>query len=103
MRQPDDLDPHQCNIFLSRYTRYIFVGNVHDPAGQAAYCRHCQAELISRDWYEITSWNLTADDECNKCVHHVPEYLGRRRAGGIEALADIAQCAGARSRAWQTI
>jgi len=46
--------------------RYAFTGNVHDPAGQATYCHHCQALLIGREGYEITDWHL-AEGTCNRC------------------------------------
>jgi pyruvate formate lyase activating enzyme len=47
--------------------RYAFTGNVHDPAGQATYCHHCQALLIGRDGYEITAWQLTNTGKCRNC------------------------------------
>ena len=30
--------------------RYVYTGNVHDPAGQTTYCHHCDATPIERDW-----------------------------------------------------
>jgi pyruvate formate lyase activating enzyme len=57
--------------------RYVFTGNVYDPPGQATYCHTCQAELIGRDGYRITSWHLTADGKCDAC--------GQRCAGVFDA------------------
>ena len=54
-------------IAMKNGVRYAFTGNVHDPAGQATYCHHCQALLIGRDWYEITAWHLTDEGKCKKC------------------------------------
>ena len=47
--------------------RYVYTGNVHDPAGQATYCHACGSVLIGRDWYDITTWHLSADGRCGKC------------------------------------
>ena len=29
--------------------RYVYTGNIHDPAGQTTYCHVCEAPLIGRD------------------------------------------------------
>jgi pyruvate formate lyase activating enzyme len=47
--------------------RYVFTGNIHDPAGQTTYCHGCNATLIGRDWYDLDAWNLTAEGRCNAC------------------------------------
>jgi pyruvate formate lyase activating enzyme len=47
--------------------RYVFTGNIHDPPGQTTYCHGCKAPLIGRDWYELGTWNLTADGRCGAC------------------------------------
>jgi pyruvate formate lyase activating enzyme len=41
--------------------RYVYIGNVHDEAGQSTYCHNCGQRLIGRDWYNITSWAMSAD------------------------------------------
>jgi pyruvate formate lyase activating enzyme len=47
--------------------RYVYIGNVHDEAGQSTYCHHCGQRLIGRDWYDITSWTMSADGCCAHC------------------------------------
>jgi pyruvate formate lyase activating enzyme len=47
--------------------RYVFTGNIHDPAGQATYCYVCDSVLIGRDWYDLTAWTLGADGRCSAC------------------------------------
>ncbi|HKA80330.1 MAG TPA: AmmeMemoRadiSam system radical SAM enzyme [Xanthobacteraceae bacterium] len=47
--------------------RYVYTGNIHDPAGQTTYCHACDAALIGRDWYELGVWTLTADGRCRAC------------------------------------
>jgi pyruvate formate lyase activating enzyme len=75
--------------------RYVFTGNIHDPAGQATYCHACEAVLIGRDWYDITAWHLTADGRCGACgtpcpgvFEPRPGHWGRRRRRvAVEAVA----------------
>ena len=66
--------------------RYVYTGNIHDPAGQATHCYACGDMLIGRDWYDITAWRLSADGRCTNCdtrCHGVFEAIagqwGRRR------------------------
>jgi len=47
--------------------RYVYTGNVHDPAGGGTYCHGCGALLIGRDWYELSTWTLTPDGCCQAC------------------------------------
>ena len=66
-------------IAMNAGLRYVYTGNVHDPAGQATYCHGCGAVLIGRDWYDITAWHLSADGQCVEC--------GTRCHGVFEAMA----------------
>jgi pyruvate formate lyase activating enzyme len=54
-------------IALERGLRYVYTGNVIDAAGQSTSCHGCGDRLIGRDWYEITSWNLSASGKCANC------------------------------------
>jgi len=54
-------------IAVEHGIRYAYVGNVHDPDGDSTYCHGCGETLVGRDWYEIRSWNLTADGRCRRC------------------------------------
>ncbi|MGE0521232.1 MAG: AmmeMemoRadiSam system radical SAM enzyme, partial [Candidatus Binatia bacterium] len=47
--------------------RYVYTGNVHDPARGSTYCHGCGALLIGRDWYRITAWQLDAEGRCAAC------------------------------------
>jgi len=57
--------------------RYVYTGNVHDPAGGSTYCHGCGGMLIGRDWYELTGWGLDAAGRCKAC--------GTAAAGVFEA------------------
>ncbi|MFQ5983355.1 MAG: AmmeMemoRadiSam system radical SAM enzyme [Woeseiaceae bacterium] len=57
-------------IAMKNGLRYVYTGNVHDFAGESTYCHNCHEILIGRDWYELSTWNLTTHDdsaECRKC------------------------------------
>ena len=87
--------------------RYVFTGNIHDPAGQATYCHACDAVLVGRDWYDITAWNFTTDARCGACgtpcagvFESAPGRWGRRRqAVAVEAVANARLGSQARPRA----
>jgi pyruvate formate lyase activating enzyme len=52
--------------------RYVYVGNVHDEAASSTYCHSCSEVLIGRDWYELSTWNLTEIGACRSCGTHLP-------------------------------
>ena len=54
-------------IAMANGERYVFTGNVHDPAGQSTYCHSCGQLLIERNWYQLGAWNLNADGSCIGC------------------------------------
>ncbi len=47
--------------------RYVYTGNVHDPAGSSTYCPDCSVRVIERDWYEIGEWELDVSGACQRC------------------------------------
>jgi len=47
--------------------RYCYTGNAKDPEGEATFCYSCGKKLISRNWYELTEWNLRETDLCKFC------------------------------------
>jgi pyruvate formate lyase activating enzyme len=53
-------------IAVANGLRYVYTGNVHDPAGQSTYCHACGSLLVQRDWYELGAWNLV-DGRCGSC------------------------------------
>jgi pyruvate formate lyase activating enzyme len=75
------------DIAIRNGVRYAYTGNVHDAAGGSTYCHGCGTVLIGRDWYELSTWNLTADGHCTKCgtacagvFDGAPGDWGRKRA-----------------------
>src|SRR5262249_39207645 len=57
---------------------FVYTGNVHDEPGQSTYCPGCGERLIGRDWYEITTWRLTADGRCGNCGTAIPGLFAAR-------------------------
>jgi pyruvate formate lyase activating enzyme len=73
-------------IAVGHGLRYVYTGNVHDPAGGSTYCHGCGAQLIGRDWYELTSWGLDVIGRCRVCetpaagvFEAMPGTWGRKR------------------------
>ena len=59
-------------IALHYGLRYVYVGNVHDKVGSSTYCAGCSAELIGRDWYELSTWHLSETGACLTCGTQLP-------------------------------
>ena len=76
-------------IALQNGLRYVFTGNVHDPAGASTYCPGCGALVIGRDGYELGDWNLdmhSGKAGCGTCGEPIagvfearPGHWGARR------------------------
>ncbi len=54
-------------IAMGNGERYVYTGNVHDPAGQTTYCHGCGAVIIERDRYRLGRWDLDAEGKCARC------------------------------------
>src|SRR2546430_597234 len=73
-------------IALSRGLRYVYTGNVHDPAGGTTTCPGCGRAVVERDWYDIRGYELTDAGACVHCGQQIPGVYdgpagtwGRRR------------------------
>lgn len=54
-------------IGLENGLRYVYTGNVQDNEGRNTYCHTCGQQLIGRDGYTLTGWNLTGAGLCCFC------------------------------------
>jgi pyruvate formate lyase activating enzyme len=52
--------------------KYVYTGNVHDPDGQTTTCPGCGAPVVVRDWYVISSYDLTDGGACRQCATLLP-------------------------------
>jgi pyruvate formate lyase activating enzyme len=59
-------------IALQNGLRYVYTGNVHDPAGSSTYCASCGTRVIERDWYELGEWRLDEQGRCLRCAAQLP-------------------------------
>ncbi len=59
------------NCALNLGLRYVYTGNVHDPAGQSTYCPQCKRAIIERAWYDIVRYDLSAG-KCRYCQCPIP-------------------------------
>lgn len=79
-------------IALAAGLNYVYIGNMHDKAGDSTYCPACKQPLIVRDWYEIEQNRVTPDGHCPDChakiAGHFERYVsafGRRRIAVISS------------------
>ncbi|MBI2606786.1 MAG: AmmeMemoRadiSam system radical SAM enzyme [Deltaproteobacteria bacterium] len=61
-------------IALKNGLRYVYTGNVHDPAGSSTYCPSCGARVIERDWYRLGEYAVK-DGCCAKCHHKISGHF----------------------------
>ncbi len=73
-------------IALKNGLKFVYTGNVHEPAGGTTHCPTCGTAVIVRDWYELTSWKLTENGDCLVCgaicpgvFDQSPSDWGRKR------------------------
>ncbi len=58
---------------------HVYLGNVHDAAGDTTFCPKCREPLIVRDWYQIERHAMAQGGFCPGCGTAVPG----RFEGGI--------------------
>ena len=46
---------------------YVYLGNVHDAAGDTTFCPRCHEPVIERDWYQIKRHALAQGGFCPGC------------------------------------
>jgi len=59
--------------------RFVYTGNVHDPAGETTSCPTCGHVLVEGDWYAYLAYLaylVTADGRCPECGTAVPGRFG---------------------------
>jgi pyruvate formate lyase activating enzyme len=63
-------------LAMAEGLRYVYVGNIHDPEGDATYCGSCGRAVIERDWYEVLGYHLDGNGRCAFCGTRVPGRFG---------------------------
>ncbi len=54
-------------IAMENGLRYVYTGNITDPAGQTTSCHACGGVLIGRDGYRLEAWGLGTAGRCAAC------------------------------------
>lgn len=63
-------------IALDAGLHYVYTGNVHDHEGETTRCPNCRQALVVRDWYEILSYELSAQGCCPNCGTNIAGGFG---------------------------
>ncbi len=86
--------------------KYVYVGNIHDPAREQTYCHKCGAVNIKRQWFDtqpLFRIRPVGDDGeqgafCRECQTRLPIVLPRDAAtrirpsvGVVQSIYDAAQ------------
>ncbi|MDR1798924.1 MAG: AmmeMemoRadiSam system radical SAM enzyme [Bifidobacteriaceae bacterium] len=61
---------------LANGLRYVYTGNVADPATSTTYCPGCGSALVERDWFTVLRCRLGPDGTCPDCGQAVPGRWG---------------------------
>jgi pyruvate formate lyase activating enzyme len=86
-RTPPETLSRARRIALDRGLRYVYTGNVHDPAGQTTSCPGCGAAVVVRDWYVLNRYALTDTGACDSCGTQLPGvYAGPAGTWGARRL-----------------
>jgi len=71
-RTPPETLRRARRIALDRGLRFVYTGNVHDPAGQTTSCPGCGTDVVVRDWYVMKQYRLDERGACRRCGTDVP-------------------------------
>lgn len=52
--------------------RYVYTGNVRDPAGGSTCCPGCGEPVIGRDGHTLSGWRLDGGGRCLSCGTGIP-------------------------------
>ena len=55
---------------------YVYTGNIHDVEGGSTWCPGCHAELVRRDWHEVSAYCITPAQRCGACGTHIAGRFG---------------------------
>ncbi|NNE09922.1 MAG: AmmeMemoRadiSam system radical SAM enzyme [Gemmatimonadetes bacterium] len=60
--------------------QFVYVGNIHDPAGQTTFCPGCDRAVIERNWHSVLD-NHIDHGKCGHCGHAIPGVFRDTRNG----------------------
>jgi pyruvate formate lyase activating enzyme len=62
------------SIAIGEGLKFVYTGNIHDAEGGTTSCASCGVALITRDWYRILLYRVSADGRCLNCSAPVPGF-----------------------------
>lgn len=55
------------NIAEQNGLKFVYTGNIDDPAGQATHCPQCGQEVISRNRFRVEEYHIDEESCCRYC------------------------------------
>ena len=65
-------------IAIEAGIKYVYTGNIHDPAGGSTYCPSCGEGVMIRDWHQINGWKLSQKGHCANCGEPVAGHFDEK-------------------------
>ena len=62
-------------IAMSSGLRYVYTGNIDDPAGQTTYCPQCHQTVISRNRYVVDECDIDEESCCKYCGQSIAGWF----------------------------
>ena len=62
-------------IARSSGLRYVYTGNIDDPAGQSTYCPQCHQTVIFRNHYTVDEYDIDEEFCCKYCGQNIAGYF----------------------------
>ncbi len=69
--------------------RFVYTGNIYDPAGQTTYCASCSHPVIRRQGYRLTGWELDGQGHCRSCGSACPGVFDKQPGAGTGTRAPL--------------
>ena len=63
-------------IAIASDLRYVYTGNIDDPAGQSTYCPQCRQTVIFRNRYAIEEYKIDEECCCKYCGQSIAGQFG---------------------------
>ena len=64
------------SIALDAGLHYVYTGNIHDAEGGSIWCPGCHAQLVRRDWHEVSGYRINVAQRCDTCGTHIAGRFG---------------------------
>jgi pyruvate formate lyase activating enzyme len=61
---------------MSSGLRYVYTGNIDDPAGQSTYCPQCGQTVIFRNRYTVDEYEIDEESCCKYCGQSIAGCFG---------------------------